>query len=86
MGELSQLPNIGTVVESQLIQVGITSLNELKKIGSKQAWLMIRTIDESACINRLLALEGAIQVVKKNMLSADVKEDLREFYLNNKSK
>lgn len=31
MGELSQLPNIGTVVESQLIQVGITSLNELKK-------------------------------------------------------
>lgn len=47
---------------------------------------MIRTIDESACINRLLALEGAIQGVKKNMLSADVKEDLREFYLNNKSK
>ncbi len=86
MGELSQLPNIGTVVESQLIQVGITSLNELKKIGSKQAWLMIRTIDESACINRLLALEGAIQGIKKNMLSADVKEDLREFYLNNKSK
>ncbi|MGN1170492.1 MAG: TfoX/Sxy family DNA transformation protein, partial [Lachnospiraceae bacterium] len=52
----------------------------LKKIGSKAAWLKIQEIDESACIHRLMALEGAIQGVKKTMLSDEVKADLKEFY------
>lgn len=86
MGELLKLPNIGKVVEDQLRQVGITSLEGLKEVGSKKAWLMIKAIDESACINRLLALEGAIQGVKKSMLPDDIKEDLKSFYLSNKSK
>ena len=80
MGELSKLPNIGKVVEEQLIQVGISTLDEIKNIGSKEAWLRIQKIDESACINRLLALEGAIQNVNKKMLSDEVKNDLKEFY------
>ena len=33
MGQLSKLPNIGKVVEEQLIQVGITTLDDLKNIG-----------------------------------------------------
>ncbi len=41
-------------------------------------------IDESACINRLMALEGAIEGVKKTMLSDEVKADLKEFYQWNK--
>lgn len=53
---------------------------ELKSVGAKQAWLKIQTIDESACINRLMALEGAIQGVKKTELSDEVKADLKEFY------
>ena len=80
MGELAKLPNIGKTVEEQLLQVGISSADELKKIGSKAAWLKIQAIDESACIHRLMALEGAIQGVKKTMLSDEVKADLREFY------
>ena len=80
MGELSKLPNIGKTVEEQLLQVGISSADELKKIGSKAAWLKIQAIDESACIHRLMALEGAIQGVKKTMLSDEVKADLKEFY------
>ena len=32
MGELAKLPNIGKTVEEQLIRVGITSVDELKKI------------------------------------------------------
>lgn len=80
MGELSKLPNIGKTVEEQLLQVGISSADELKKIGSKAAWLKIQEIDESACIHRLMALEGAIQGVKKTMLSDEVKADLKEFY------
>ena len=80
MGELVKLPNIGKTVEEQLLQVGISSADELKKIGSKAAWLKIQAIDESACIHRLMALEGAIQGVKKTMLSDEVKADLKEFY------
>ena len=80
MGELSKLPNIGKTVEEQLLQVGICSVDELVGVGAKGAWLKIQEIDESACINRLMALEGAIQGVKKTMLSDEVKADLKEFY------
>ena len=80
MGELSSLVNIGKVVEEQLMQVGIHSADELKRIGAREAWLRIQAIDESACIHRLMALEGAIQGVKKSMLSDEVKADLKEFY------
>ncbi len=84
MGELSKLPNIGKTVEEQLNQVGINSVDELKNIGAKEAWLKIQEIDESACINRLMALEGAIQGVKKTMLPDEVKADLKEFYQRHK--
>lgn len=85
MGELSKLPNIGKTVEEQLNQVGITTEAELKQCGAKQAWLKIQEIDESACIHRLLALEGAIQGVKKTLLPDDVKADLKDFYQWNRS-
>lgn len=80
MGELSNLPNIGKVVEEQLMQVGIDSEEELKRIGAREAWLRIQEIDESACIHRLMALEGAIRGVKKSMLPDEVKADLKAFY------
>lgn len=80
MGELSKLPNIGKTVEEQLLQVGITTAEELKSTGAKAAWLKIQEIDETACIHRLLALEGAIRGVKKNLLPEEIKADLSEFY------
>ena len=80
MGELSKLPNIGAAVESQLNQVGIFTEEELKQTGTEQAWLKIQQIDESACIHRLLALEGAILGVKKTLLPEERKLELREFY------
>lgn len=80
MGNLSKLPNIGSVVEQQLFEVGVTTYEELKKVGSRQAWLHIKAIDDSACLNRLYALEGAIQGVKKTLLPLEVKADLKAFY------
>ena len=61
MGELSKLSNIGKVVEEQLNGAGIYSYDELKATGAEKAWLKIQEKDSSACIHRLLALEGAIQ-------------------------
>ena len=84
MGELSKLLNIGKAVEAQLIQVGIETPDALRQVGAKAAWLKIQEIDPSACIHRLLALEGAIQGVKKTELSDAVKADLKAFYQEHK--
>ena len=80
MGELSKLPNIGKVLEGQLNDVGIYTVDELIDIGSKEAWLKIKEIDESACVNRLMALEGAIQNIRWHDLSDDDKKNLKDFY------
>ncbi len=84
MGELSKLPNIGEFVEKQLNDVGINTCEQLKKAGSMEAWLRIKDVDPSACINRLYALEGAIEGIKKSQLSSEIKEKLKEFYALNK--
>ena len=86
MGELSKLPNIGKEIERQLNEVGIFTYDELKEIGAEQAWLKIQEIDDSACINRLLALEGASCGVKKTALLQERKTDLKNFYNLNKNK
>lgn len=80
ISKLVDLPNIGHELERQLIQVGITKIEDLKKIGAKQTWIQIQQIDSSACIHRLLAIEGAIRGVRKCQLPLDVKNELKEFY------
>lgn len=80
MSELSNLPNIGKVLEQQLLQIGIETPEQLKQVGSKQAWLDIKAIDPSACYNRLCALEGAILDIRWHYLNDDIKKELKEFY------
>ncbi len=84
MTKLSDLPNIGPTIEKQLEEVGISNYKQLKELGAKNSWLKIQEIDESACIHRLLALEGAIEGVKKTNLSDEKKKELKEFYLDHK--
>lgn len=80
MGELSKLPNIGKVLEGQLNDVGIYTVDDLINIGSKEAWLKIKEVNDSACINRLMALEGAIQNIRWHDLSKKDKQNLKDFY------
>jgi DNA transformation protein len=80
MGELSELPNIGKVLEDQLNQIEIFNKEQLENIGSRGAWLKIRAFDSSACINRLCALEGAIQGIRWHDLNDETKKELKEFY------
>lgn len=84
MGELSKLPNIGAKVEEQLNAVNIFTYEDLKKLGAEKSWLMIQGIDPSACIHRLLALEGALQGVPKKLLPEDRKAELKKFYEEHK--
>lgn len=80
MGELSKLPNIGPAVESQLNQVGIFTPEQLTQAGAEQAWLKILLTDPSACMNRLLALEGAIRGIKKTLIPEARRQELKAFY------
>jgi DNA transformation protein len=86
MGELSKLPNIGAELEKQLNEAGINTAEELKKIGSKEAWLRIQAQDPTACLNRLCALEGAIQGARWHSLDAATKQALKDFYNEHKIK
>lgn len=80
MGELSKLPNIAEKLEAQLAEVGISTVEELKNIGSRQAWLRILSVDSSACLMRLSALEGAIRSIRWHYLDDETKKSLKEFY------
>lgn len=78
--ELTQLPNIGKVVAEKLVQVGITTPEELKTVGTEQAFIRIQTIDDTACFCMLQGLEGAIQGIRWHNLPKERKEELREFF------
>ena len=79
MNALSHLPNIGKTLEQKLIEVGITTPEELRNAGAENALLRIRTIDDTACINMLCALEGAIQGIRWHDLPKERKEELKQF-------
>lgn len=84
MGELQKIVNIGKELEKQLHEIGITTYDQLVDIGSQEAWMRIKEIDPSACINRLMALEGAIQNIRWHDLSEQDKKYLKDFYEQNK--
>ena len=86
MGELTKLPNIAAKLEGQLMDVGVTTVDELKQLGSREAWLRILARDLSACIMRLSSLEGAIQGVRWHHLDEEIKASLKAFYLQHKGK
>lgn len=86
MGELTTLPNIQEKLERQLSEIGITTIEQLKTVGSREAWLRILARDSSACLMRLSALEGAIQGIRWHHLDGDTKGALKEFYAAHKKK
>ncbi len=80
MGELSGLINIGEELERQLHLIDIHTREDLARYGSTEAWLRIKAIDPSACINRLMGLEGALQGIRWHNLPEEEKKRLKAFY------
>lgn len=60
MSELTKIQNIGAELARRMKLAGINSLEEFKDLGSEEAWLRIRELTPQACMNNLMALEGAI--------------------------
>lgn len=78
---LTSLPNISSAIAADLEKAGISTAEQLKKMGSKEAFVRIRLqADSEACVSKLCALEGAIQGMRWHNLPDDVKADLKAFY------
>ena len=81
MKSLKDLPNIGKLIEKELNDVGISSYEDLKKIGSVEALIKIsKSIFDEGCLNKLYALEGAIQNIRWHSLDADRKLEIKKEY------
>lgn len=79
--ELTDLPNISKVNAQKLRDAGITTPEELRALGSKEALVRVRMeSDPGACLSMLYGLEGAIRGVRWHSLPDDVKEELRAFH------
>ena len=78
--DLSLQPNIGKDTEAKLVEVGIRNYAELQTVGTEQAFLRLQTLDPGACIHLLYGLEGAIEGIPYSKLSAEKKQELREFH------
>lgn len=76
MNELTRLPNIAEELAQQLNCVSITTVNQLKEVESRAAWLRILANDSFACYNKLCGLEGAIRGIRWHNLPDDVKKSL----------
>ncbi len=80
MSVLSDLPNVGKVLEQNLIVAGITTPEQLREVGTKEAFLRIRAYDPGACMHMLYGIQGAIEGIKDQFLSEGTKQELKKFF------
>lgn len=80
MSELTKLPNIGKVLEENLKAAGINTAEELREIGTKEAFTRVRMVDNEACIRMLYGLHGAVIGKRDTLLDDETKEDLKKFF------
>ena len=80
MKRLSELPNIGEIMEKRLSSVGIHDAETLMKTGSKEAFTKLRLKEGDTCFSSLCGLEGAIQGIRWHYLPDGSKKDLKKFF------
>lgn len=80
MEELEKLPNLGKVNVQKLHEVGIDTPEELRRLGTREAFLRLRRNDPSACLHLLYGLEGAVLGIRKTALSPEQKQALKTFF------
>lgn len=80
MAALHDLPGIGAVLEQKLKEAGISTPEQLREAGSREAFLRIRLKDPTACLHMLSALEAGVRGIPKKELPEDVKQQLKAFY------
>ena len=79
MTELTSMRNIGKEIEKKLKSIEICSAEELKQVGSKEAFFRLKARYSNVCLVHLYTLQGAIDNIEYNQLSEATKRDLNEF-------
>ncbi|MCF7825409.1 MAG: TfoX/Sxy family protein [Candidatus Marinimicrobia bacterium] len=74
---LSELPNIGKVLEQRLEAVGIHTPADLSEVGSVGILQRLEAIHEPGCLSMLYALEGALRGTRWHTLPAEIKGQLK---------
>ena len=77
----AELPNIGKILSQELEKVGIKTLGDLEEVGSAEALFMIKGVSGRSCLNKLYALQGAIQGIRWHSLSKEEKEQIKSDFL-----
>jgi len=81
MSKLGDLPNVGKVLEDNLIKAGIETPEQLLDIGAEEAFLRIRLkADSGACLHMLYGIQGAIDGVQDKFLPIQTKKRLKAFF------
>ncbi len=78
--ELTVLPNIGPELARLLNEAGVHDAEELRALGTQEAFLRLKARDPDACFHKLTAIEGAVQGVRKSQLDPERKAQLRAFF------
>ena len=79
MSELHLLKNIGREMEKKLLSVGIMSAEDLKRIGSKEAFARLKEKFPYVCLVHLQALQGVVEDIRLQDLSEEIKKELKEY-------
>ena len=79
MADLTSMQNIGKEIARKLTSIGIDSPEELRRIGSKEAFFRLKIRYSNLCLVHLYALQGAIDGIAYNQLSEEIKRDLKKF-------
>jgi DNA transformation protein len=82
MTELTTMPNIGEKLSAELRKVGITSAEQLSRVGSVEAAVRITRGRPHTGYNLLYALEGAVRGVRWHLLAKEDRTWVRAEYDN----
>lgn len=81
MQDLQKMHGIGTVNAQKLVAAGIETPEQLRALGSREAFMRVRrSVDPGACLHFLYGLEAAVLDVPKKELPTPIKADLRAFF------
>src|SRR3954447_12605469 len=68
---LEDVVNLGPALAHDLRAIGIQDLDDLREVGSQDAWVRMHAAGCHDCLSSLLALEGAVRGVRWMEIAPD---------------
>jgi len=62
---------VDKVLEQNLLAAGITTPEQLREVGVREAFIRIKMRDPTACVQMLYGLAGAVEGIRDTLLPAD---------------